>query len=423
LRQLAYHFKLVARSMRRDLGYSSVMLLSFALSVSLLVTALASYRRFDSSARLRFPGIYRVQGRHNPIEPLYQTGEGAEFASIINFFVSAKVGRAASASNIPSARTSSFVAVMMGGQPDRPAQPVPLRFCDIDLFGMFAVPFRHGGPWRPGPGASADVAVLNDHLNDRLFQGENSVGRTIVIEGRPLTIVGVLAPAPTAYRAWGFNPLPDGAELLVPASLADALQPMPAIMFPPSRPADWTALIAGPQRFMEIWVSIPDDGARALFATLLADVDPEVELVTADSLVARFFQNPPQYTVFVIFTAVLVVGNMLNAVRLMLAKALARAPELGIHRALGAPRSALFERQLLEGLLVVAGGATLGVALGIPAIRLFDALVPDMPTPLALDARTAGLAWLFALLLGLLAAAYPAWRVALVPPTRHMGRL
>jgi len=174
---------------------------------------------------------------------------------------------------------------------------------------------------------------------------------------------------------------------------------------------------------MESWVSLPDQPARARFADFIARLDPELELVSADALIARNFKNPPQYTVFVIFAAVLVVGNVLNAIRLLLAKGMARSAELGIHRALGAPRSALFVRQLIEGLAVVVGGSTLGVVLGVPAVLLFDLLIPDLPTRLALDGRTAALAWLVCLLLGLLAGLYPAWRVASVQPTRHLGRV
>jgi len=236
-------------------------------------------------------------------------------------------------------------------------------------------------------------------------------------------VVGVLAPPPTVFLVWGFSALPEPGELLVPAALADTLRPMAAIMFPPSRPPDWPALQASSRRFLETWVSLPDEQARARFGELLARVDPGLELVSADALVSRFFQNPPQYQVFVIFTAVLVLGNVLSTVRLLLAKALSRAAELGVHRALGAPRGALFARQLLEGLTVVMGGATLGVALGVPAVRLFDLLVPDLPTRLALDAQSAALAWLACLLLGLAGGLYPAWRVALMPPTRHLGRV
>jgi putative ABC transport system permease protein len=420
---LGYHLKLVGRSLRRDPGYASVMIVSLALSVSLLVTAMAAYRRFSSSSLVRHPGVYRVQPRRNPVQFFYKHGDAGSMAGFINFFVSARVGRAIVASDVPAARTVSFVAALTGGPPDRPAGPLAVRFCDADLFAMFAVGFAHGGPWPRGPDAGGDVAVLSADLNDRLFEGADSVGRAVVVEGRRLTIVGVLAPPATLLRIWGFNPLPDQAELLIPASLTEALRPMPAIMFPPSRPPNWTALVAAPQRFMESWVSLPDEAARAGFADVVARLDPDLELVSADAQIARQLQSPAQYKVFVIFTAVLVFGSVLNAVRLLLAKALARSSELGVYRALGAPRGSLFARQLIEGLAVVVGGATLGVGLGVPAVRVFDVLVPDLPWRLALDPSSAALGWLFCLLVGLLAGLYPAWRVALVPPTRHLGRV
>ena len=76
---------------------------------------------------------------------------------------------------------------------------------------------------------------------------------------------------------------------------------------------------------------------------------------------------------------------------------------------------------MIEDVVVVATGATMGVVVGIPFVRLFDMLIPDLPTRLVSIPRSALVAWGFCLLLGLLAGLYPAIRVAFVLPTRHLG--
>jgi putative ABC transport system permease protein len=417
--QLLYSLRLVLRSLRRDPGYTSVMIVSLALSVSLFVTAAAAYRRFSSSALVRVPGVARVQPHGNPTEAFYEHTEFGYFSRYIDFFVSAPTARALSGTGIPVAEATSFIARVSGGLLGAPPGMLGVRFCGKDLFTMFALGFRWGGPWSGG----SDQAVLDDRLNYRLFGGANSVGRTIVLEGRPVTVVGVLRPSPTVFRVWDWNPLQDPGEMLVPAALAEALRPMLAVSYPPSHPLSWRALIASPDAFMETWVALPDRASRARFEAVMRSVDPRLELVSADQLIARFFQKPPQYTIFVIFAGVLVLGNVLNVVRLLLAKGSARGAELGIHRALGAPRQVLFGRQLLEGVVVVLSGSIAGVLLGVPTIRLFDRLVPDLSTPLVLDVRTALLTLSLCVMLSVLAGIYPAWRVASVPPTRYLGRV
>lgn len=420
--QLAYSIKLVLRSLRRDPGYSSVMMASLALSVSLFVTAAAAYRRFSGSARVRVPGVYRVQPRDNPLRQFYEDTEYGYFARYANFSVSGPTARALTGTGIPAAETLTFVSSMRAGPAGQPARLLTLRFCAENLFEMFDIAFEHGGPWADRGGRAG--VVLDARLNARLFHGEDSVGRTVVVEGHPLEVVGILAPWPTVFRVWDWNPIQDPGEMLVPWELTELLRPRPAVSFPPVHPPSWNALMAAaPVRFLEDWVALPDASARARFEAVLERVDPHLQLVAADDLIENFFQNPPQYTVFMLFAAVQVLANVLNVVRLLLAKGSARAAELGIHRALGAPRHVLFWRQLFEGVAVVLGGSGAGVLLGVPTVALFDRLVPDLSTPLALDWSTAFLTLGLCLAISLVAGIYPAWRVASVPPTRYLGRV
>ena len=161
----------------------AVMIISLALSVSLMVTALASYQRFTNSSVVRLPHVFRVQPRHNSLEPFYQNSEFSDFASVASFVVSARVQRAvAAASALTTAQTTNFVAALTAGPAEQtPPLSIPVRFCDSDLFAMFAIPFRFGDRGgAPMPAArtkavATDVAVLNSQLNDRWFGGANSV--------------------------------------------------------------------------------------------------------------------------------------------------------------------------------------------------------------------------------------------------------
>jgi len=58
---------------------------------------------------------------------------------------------------------------------------------------MFEPPFAYGGPWdRKQDDEHARVIVLTKDTNEKLFGGQNSVGKTVRMDGIDYTIVGVL---------------------------------------------------------------------------------------------------------------------------------------------------------------------------------------------------------------------------------------
>ena len=77
-------------------------------------------------------------------------------------------------------------------------------FTHGDFFAMFDAPFEHGGGWdRAMDERAARVVVLSKDLNDKLFGGENSVGRTLRAGGEDFTVTGVLRrwnPQPKFYE-------------------------------------------------------------------------------------------------------------------------------------------------------------------------------------------------------------------------------
>ena len=68
-----------------------------------------------------------------------------------------------------------------------------IRLCFADFFPMFDVPFRYGSGWDAKADADAEpVVVLSKEMNEKLFGGGNSVGKTVRLEDRDFRVVGVL---------------------------------------------------------------------------------------------------------------------------------------------------------------------------------------------------------------------------------------
>ena len=426
---LGYDLRLVAKSLRRDPRFTLVMVVSQALGVSLFATALATSRRYTAVPGQLAPDAYRVERRPNGDLHRFFIGTSFDrFGDFASIFIPLPAARSLDADPAPTGSTPSFVAPLAGGAARSPPRRLPVRFCNADLFDVIRADFRYGGPWhRPTAAGQAprSVTVLTDLLNDQLFAGQNSVGRIVNIAGRDFEVVGVIRQRPGRVHLWDIGVAPDNlGYAAVPFAFADELRPLPWIAWPPiSDGATWATLASSSRSFVEYWVRLPTEAARASFAATLARTNPDLVLLSGDDILARYARTPAPYRVFVVLTLVLVEASVINVMRMLLAKATARASEIGIHRALGAGKRTIFARQMIEGVLVSMAGSLLGLALALPTIRMFDRLIPDTPVALAVTPAIVGIALLVCLLAGLATAIYPAWRVAAVQPTRYLGKV
>jgi putative ABC transport system permease protein len=106
----------------------------------------------------------------------------------------------------------------------------------------------------------------------------------------------------------------------------------------------------------------------------------------------------------------------------LIAKFSARADEVASRRALGAPRRAIFFQHLLEAELVSCGGAVLGLLLALGGISMLNTLIIERPVDFSLDTRRVLLATSSAVLAGLVAGLYPAWRICNTQPATVLRR-
>jgi putative ABC transport system permease protein len=423
---LLYNLRLVVKSLRRDRWFTLVMVLSQALSVSIFVTALTTAQRYSNVGGQLRGDVFRVEGDRDSVLTRFYRGtqfEGVgEFAATL---ISLPAARALTATGLAAESTVSFISVMTGGPSDRAPDRISVRFCDRDIFDIFKIDFRYGGPFTGTDRLAAAEVVVSDILNRQLYGGANSVGRTIRIAGRDFRIVGVTRQRPGKVHVWDFGISPENvANVMVPFAFADELHPVPVISWPPVLPdAGWSAIAASASGVTEYWIRLPSEEARARFAAALPAIDRRLTLRSSDQIALRFAKAPGPYRVFVILTLVVLEVSIINLMRMLLAKATSRAAETGIHRALGAGRNTIFARQLLEGVLVSMVGSVLGLVLALPTIAMFDRLIPDTPIALAVTPEIVVTVLAVCLLAALVSGIYPAWRVASVAPTRYLGKI
>jgi len=148
--------------------------------------------------------------------------------------------------------------------------------------------------------------------------------------------------------------------------------------------------------------------------------DQDFNARTFSSLLTQRTEFITFLTIFITAIAAisLVVGGI-GVANIMLVTVTERTREIGIRKAIGAPRRAILNQFLTEAVMLTGLGGITGVAMGIGialgAGAILPRLVPSFPTPI-LSLGPVVMAFVMSLVIGLLAGGYPANRAARLRP-------
>jgi predicted permease len=215
--------------------------------------------------------------------------------------------------------------------------------------------------------AAPAVAVLTNRFWQERYAGDPDVlGRTIMLNDQPVTVIGVL-PAKLEFEIlWRdadvFTPL-----ILDPAELSWEDRSYRVI----ARLADGVSV----------------DQAQAQMTTIaarLAEAQPETNAavgVRVEPFAQLFYSADDKLaTVSLLFAvfAVLLIACV-NLANLLLAKGTARQSEVAIRLAVGASRGRVVRQLLTESLLLSLTGGAFGVVLGVWGLKLLLSSLPSTP--------------------------------------------
>ncbi len=426
-----YYFDLALRSFKRNKVLTALMVLAIALGIGAAMTTLTVFHVLSGDP---IPGksdtLFYPQMDPRSMSG-YTPGEEPEF-QMTRFDAEALLREARG--DRQALMTAGSVAV----EPQRSGMSpfnIESRFTSADFFAMFDVPFAYGSGWTAADDeARGRVVVIAKELNDRLFDGANSVGQSIRLTQTTFRIVGVLdewRPTPRFYDVTSSR-FGEVEQVFLPFSTSRDLE-----MGTSGSTNCWGSSdddpegsrgVNAPCTWLQYWVELDSPEKAGDYLRYLTNYSDQqraagrferptnVRMFDVMGWLAneRIVPSDVRLQVWLAFGFLLVC--LLNTVGLLLAKFLRRSSEIGVRRALGASRRAIFAQCLVEAGTVGLAGGLLG--LGLALLGLWA--VRQQPTGYAelaqLDPAMLLTTFALAIVASLLAGLLPAWRACQVAP-------
>jgi predicted permease len=241
------------------------------------------------------------------------------------------------------------------------------------------------GPQDDATVGAGFVAVLNHGFWRGRLGGDSSiVGRTITVNGQPMTIVGV-APRDFDGTTFGTHPL-----VFVPLTMGGKLG-----TFSPyeNRRGYWVYLFG--RLKPGVTLAQARSALNAIYRPIINDVEAPLQTGMGAARMARFRAkeigvNPgfrgqsiihreakmPLVMLFGV-TAVVLLIACANIANLLLARSAGRAKEMGVRLALGAGRRHLVVQLLTESVILALMGGVLSLAVTAVTLGLLASLLPS----------------------------------------------
>jgi len=321
------------------------------------------------------------------------------------------------------------------------------------FFTMFEPPFLYGNGWDKTAEENGEaVIVISKLMNDKLFGGGNSVGKTVRINTHVLKVIGVLDTWHLTRKFYdrsywsGYpdnffiphtyamdNNLPRRAGFDCWAADADVARSF--------RTENKERLMNSECAWVTFWAEIPDEQVENYQQQLTNYIEsqksfgrfPRETLTYLTNLDDQFIyiNGRNQFmNVFGMLATLFFAVCILNAVSILLAKFMRRTKEVSLRRALGAKKKTIIAQHVIEVIIIGFIGGVVGIIIsyfglqGMMSIRLYSSdytvRLEDIIPLYQLDLVMISKAFATGIFCTLIASIYPIWRICNIPPASQL---
>ncbi|MCF6436689.1 ABC transporter permease [Pseudoalteromonas sp. MMG022] len=433
---LLHYIDLSWRSFKRTPMVSVLMVLAIAIGIGVTMTSLSVYYMMAKDPIPSKSGqLFHVQ--------LQTMDEGNTYWSKDNMPLQLTYQDAMYLldANLPYKRTAMYksgFSVHLDNDQVKPFKEAT-RMASKDIFHMFNLEFIYGGAWtQQQQDDIAPVVVISKRINDKLFNGENSVGKHLYLDDMRLQVVGIIEDwnTPVKYYDTNNGSFKPAEGIFMPITIGAANE-----IFTWGNTNGWknedantfSDLLVSESLWLQFWVELNNGQEKSDFEQLLMNY-----MIQQQSL-GRFNREKLSFnlfnvTEFMAYRGVVKEDNKImvtlsfmflavcvaNILSLLLAKFLRRAPEVGVRRALGASKWQVFYQHLVEVSLLGVFGGLLGIVvaqLGLWGVRVSNSTYHEIAN---MDLNMLLTAPAIAIVACIIAGLYPAWLVCRTTPAVYL---
>jgi len=432
----SYYLKLGWLSIRRNPLLSSLMVAAIAVGIGASMSIITvNYIMSSDPIPQKSDQLFYVQ--LDNWDPNDQDEGGFEPVDQVTYLDAMALMRAGKAYRQVASNRTGLVLEPQGE--DEMPFSVDTRSTWADFFPMFELPFIHGSGWDDSADQNLErVVVLNKEINERVFGGENSVGRSVRLNGMDFQVVGVLdeyQPVPKFYDVTN-DSFGESEDIFIPFNVAIEYE------FPRNGNTNcWKtpdgdgieAFLNSECVFIQFWAELRNETEKQDYMAFLnAYVEQQKELGRFPRPLNNRLSNVMEWMenqevveddaqVMLGLSLLFLVVCLLNTIGLLLAKFMGKAGDISLRRALGATRSSLFIQHMIESGLIGLGGGILGLGLTWLGLRGIEMLFEDIVDNLvSLDWIMVVTAIVLAIASALLAGLYPTWRACRIAPASQL---
>lgn len=314
-----------------------------------------------------------------------------------------------------------------------------VRLATGGFFEILEPPFKYGNLWSEQEEDDLNqVVVLSQTLNDRLFGGENSVGKQVQLDGRYFKVVGVLdqwSPTPRFYELDG-GVFVETNGAFIPFSLTRSLEMRKAggstMCHGSETQAGWEGFLADECTWLHAWVQLDSEEQKRRWIEhvdnyvmeqksfgrfpreLNNDLHNVMEWLEEQEVVSSDY-------IMLLGLAFMFLGVCLfNTVGLMLSQMLRRRGEISVRRALGGSKLTLAYQYLVEAMVIGLAGGLLGLLLANLSLTGVRQLYSGFELVTQMNLQLIVITFVLAVVSSILAGLYPTWRVCQLPPAQYL---